>query len=105
MGYKFKGFLYGLVLMIVFTLILAPMIFGSLDNGTGLHCNYFCTVKILLIYYLNPFAILFFLINWFLGLKIAKLSYLLAHSVDDRSFRRKKSYTWLWEHKLKTVED
>jgi len=106
MGYKIKGFFYGIILVATFTSILAPMIFTT--TGDGLSCNYFCAVGNFISYYPNPLALLFFAINWFLGTRIAKLSYLLAHAEEPKvaDFKwQKNAYSWLWEHKLKTVEE
>ncbi|VVB79724.1 Uncharacterised protein [uncultured archaeon] len=104
MGYRLKGFVYGMVIMVISTLVLAPMILLPLA-GSMPYCDYLCSLKSFLKFYLSPFSVLFILLNWYLGTKIAKLSYLLSGKEKQYTLESKKNYIWLWEHKLKRVED
>ncbi len=103
MSHIIKGLLYGLILIIIYTLILAPMIFLQEDSINS--CNYSCMVKNFSVFYLTPLGILFLLINLYLGLKISKLSYFFSDRQDELIKESKNSYTWLWDHKLIKVED
>lgn len=104
MGYQFKGFIYGLIILSISTLVLAPMILFPMQAPEE-YCDYWCSVNAFLKFYLNPFSILFIALNWFLGIKIAKLSYLLSGKEKQYLKESGKKYRWLWEHKLKQVED
>lgn len=102
MGYRLKGFFYGVAILIISTLVLAPMVL--MTQGEAVYCDYFCSVKSFIGYYFSPFAFLFFILNWYLGIKIAKLSYLVSGKKKEFDIES-KNYTWLWEHKLRTIED
>jgi hypothetical protein len=103
MSYRLKGFIYGMIILVISTLVLAPMVLLSMADISS--CDYFCSLAGFLKFYQNPFSILFILLNWFLGTRIAKLSYLLSGKEKQYRSETGKKYTWLWEHKVKKVED
>lgn len=102
MGFILKGIIYGLLLIVLFTFVLAPKISVLSESE---ECKYLCNVADFSSFYLTSWGILFILINLFLGIKISSLSYLVSGRGTELIKESKKSYTWLWDHKLTLVED
>ena len=82
MNYKIKGVLLGIVFLIAFTLIVAPMTNQLKDKIHSLNCDYFCSVKELAIAYNHPLFLILLASCWFLGSTIARLSYLITKKDD-----------------------
>ena len=104
MHYAIKGICLGIFFLIAFTLIIAPMTNELKETTHRINCNYSCSVKELVNTYNNILIIPLLCIFLFLGITISRLSWLIT-TKDKNDTNKREGYRWLWEHKLKTVED
>ena len=113
MSYIIKGFFLGILLIIVFTLVLAPMTENLIEQKEGSKCSYICSVKALLSVYQNLIFIVFLVIFWFVGATIMRFVELLKEKdrvilpsgYENKKKYKNQEYKMPWEHKLSTVED
>lgn len=74
-----------------------------IEQVSGKECNYSCSFNNLLAAYSPTVSFSLFLVFWFLGSRIARLSSLI--SSKDNLALKSSEYKMPWEHKIKKIED
>jgi len=100
----FKGGVYGVISVIVFSAILSPFICIAISSNVDVICNFGYNSKIFFNIYSNPYSLLLIFLGGFLGAMVGRAILLIKNKADilDRQEylkNKNRKFLWMWERK------